>query len=424
MQKINTLVALLGLSLLMSGVARSAENTGLGLSQVKAALVDAAMQQGVSVVSNAYVDSKGELIESSFFRSGAIVRGIRMPQYFSEDPYDAEMLFADTAFNSTLSCQEIAPHRYSKAISIDTSAMTVEDLGDSDFSGSVSSLQQEVEMSLVSQLAASDAHTLVPLTYDEPSQISRYEAALDSRSSILDPRNTNYTLRAEVINVSFAKETTAKFLNSTYRQARRAGDRVANEFGFRRSVFSRPTRSETASPYVDFELRVALIEAADAREIASRSVKLRYVRAQNTIQLREPLLRKLKSLPSRVLEPRVNLNIEPANAADLAAMSSSFGEMIIGATRRIGCGVEELVAYQSSTSNGLTLNQGQFAGVSVGDQFILSESNFSTSQNPISSSQLENLAIARVISVDDYSSDLQIVEGPAQALSSLSAIPF
>jgi hypothetical protein len=424
MQKINTLVALLGLSLLMSGVARSAENTGLGLSQVKAALVDAAMQQGVSVVSNAYVDSKGELIESSFFRSGAIVRGIRMPQYFSEDPYDAEMLFADTAFNSSLSCQEIAPHRYSKAISIDTSAMTVEDLGDSDFSGSVSSLQQEVEMSLVSQLAASDAHTLVPLTYDEPSQISRYEAALDSRSSILDPRNTNYTLRAEVINVSFAKETTAKFLKTTYRQARSAGDRVANEFGFRRSVFSRPTRSETAPPYVDFELRVALIEAADAREIASRSVKLRYVRAQNTIQLREPLLRKLKSLPSRVLEPRVNLNIEPANAADLAAMSSSFGEMIIGATRRIGCGVEELVAYQSSTSNGLTLNQGQFAGVSVGDQFILSESNFSTSQNPISSSQLENLAIARVISVDDYSSDLQIVEGPAQALSSLSAIPF
>ena len=78
MQKINTLVALLGLSLLMSGVARSAENTGLGLSQVKAALVDAAMQQGVSVVSNAYVDSKGELIESSFFRSGAIVRGIRI----------------------------------------------------------------------------------------------------------------------------------------------------------------------------------------------------------------------------------------------------------------------------------------------------------------------------------------------------------
>ena len=153
-------------------------------------------------------------------------------------------------------------------------------------------------------------------------------------------------------------------------------------------------------------------------------MKLRFVRAQNTIQMREPLLRKLKRLPSRVLAPRVNLNIEPANAADLAAMSSSFGEMIIGATRRIGCGVEELVAYQSSTSNGLTLNQGQFAGVSVGDQFILSESNFSTSQNPISSSQLENLAIARVISIDDYSSELQIVEGPAQALSSLSAIPF
>ena len=72
----------------------------------------------------------------------------------------------------------------------------------------------------------------------------------------------------------------------------------------------------------------------------------------------------------------------------------------------------------------IKLNQGTIAGISVGDQFILSESNFSTSLNPISSDQLESLAIAEVIRTAQYDADLRIIEGPSQDLYSLSAIPF
>jgi hypothetical protein len=72
----------------------------------------------------------------------------------------------------------------------------------------------------------------------------------------------------------------------------------------------------------------------------------------------------------------------------------------------------------------LRLNQGLVAGINIGDRFILSESNFSTSLNPISSDQLENLALAEVIRVSQFSSDIRVLEGPEQDVASLSAIPF
>ena len=81
----------------------SADSSDSELRSVKEALVEAAMEKGISVVSNAYIDSGGELIESSFYRSGATLRGIRIPQYFLDEPYDAKLLFSDTAFNTSLS---------------------------------------------------------------------------------------------------------------------------------------------------------------------------------------------------------------------------------------------------------------------------------------------------------------------------------
>ena len=51
------------------------------------------------MVSSAYVDEDGELVESSFYRSGATLRGVRMTQYFEDDPYDT-WLFSNTAFNA------------------------------------------------------------------------------------------------------------------------------------------------------------------------------------------------------------------------------------------------------------------------------------------------------------------------------------
>ena len=44
--------------------------------------------------------------------------------------------------------------------------------------------------------------------------------------------------------------------------------------------------------------------------------------------------------------------------------------------------------------------------------------------NPISSTQLENLAIAEVTEISEYSSVLRVIEGSQQDLYSLNAVPF
>ena len=59
-----------------------------------------------------------------FYRSGNLARR-QMTQYFEDDPYDAQVLFSDTAFNLNQSCQDLAPHKYRKAMGIDTSGLLV-----------------------------------------------------------------------------------------------------------------------------------------------------------------------------------------------------------------------------------------------------------------------------------------------------------
>ena len=116
----------------------------------------------------------------------------------------------------------------------------------------------------------------------------------------------------------------------------------------------------------------------------------------------------------------------PASARDLSVISQVFKSILERAANQINCEVEMLKTYEDSQSIGdrITLNHGLLAGINIGDRFLLSESDFSTGVNPVSSSQLENLAIAEVTQTSEYNSVLRIVEGSRQDLYSLSAVPF
>jgi hypothetical protein len=132
------------------------------------------------------------------------------------------------------------------------------------------------------------------------------------------------------------------------------------------------------------------------------------------------------NLAYRLTNRDISINEYVASARDLAYITTSVRSILETSIELIQCQVEELKVYKIEELGDevLKLNQGLIAGISVGDRFILSESNFSTSQNPISSDQLETLAIAEVIRTTQYNADLIIVEGPNQDLYSVSAIPF
>ena len=120
-------------------------------------------------------------------------------------------------------------------------------------------------------------------------------------------------------------------------------------------------------------------------------------------------------------------NETSATARDLAFISAGLRSVLGASVERINCDVEELKTYRVGGPDGdgiLRLNQGLVAGINIGDRFILSESIFSKSLNPISSDQLQDLALAEVIRTSQFSSDIRILEGPDQDGVSLSAIPF
>ena len=408
----------------------SAENSNSELLRVKEALVEAAMEKGVSVVSNAYIDSGGELIESSFYRSGVTLRGIRMPQYFLNEPYDAKLLFSDTAFNTSLSCQELSPHRYRKAISIDTSSVSSEDFADQQFGAILASLKSEIDMSATSAIAANESYYIIPIDYGSKIITSQYEAALLPQTSSADSRNTNFIIKAEIVNVNSVNYSAGRMYEKGLTQARRVGKLISTGLGRRSVLTASPGKAiySVSLASIDFDLKISFLNNGGLRENVEKTIELRFDRENNRIKVREPLLNQLTNFTSRLNYKNISFNESSSSARDLAHITASFKSVLESSTAQINCEIEELKTYRADVDGEgaatIKLNQGIIAGISVGDRFILSESNFSTSLNPISSDQLESLAIAEVIRTAQYNADLRIVEGPSQDLYSLSAIPF
>ena len=410
----------------------SADSSDSELRSVKEALVEAAMEKGVSVVSNAYIDSDGKLIESSFYRSEVTLRGIRMPQYFLDEPepYDAKLLFSDTAFNTSLNCQEISPHRYRKAISIDTSSVFSEDFADQQFGAILASLRSEIDMSATSAIAANDSYYIIPINYGSKIITSQYEAALLPQTRSADSRNTNFIIKAEITNVNPVTYSAGQMYEKGLTQALRVGKLISTELGLKSVLTASPGKatSSVVLASIDFDLKISFLRNGGLRENFEKTIELRFDREENRIKLREPLLNQLTNFTSRLNYKNISINESSSSARDLAHITASFRSIIESSTEQINCEIEELKTYladeDEAGASTIKLNQGIIAGISVGDQFILSESNFSTSLNPISSDQLESLAIAEVIRTAQYDADLRIIEGPSQDLYSLSAIPF
>ena len=407
----------------------AADDANSELLRVKEAMVEAALEKGVSVISNAYIDENGELIESSFYRSGATLRGIRMPQYFLDEPYDAKLLFSDTAFNTSLSCQELAPHKYRKAISVDTTSIRAGDGSDREFESIIASLRSEIAMSATSAIAESLNYYVIPVSYETNPGSSQYEAALRPRSNFANPKNTNFVVQVELTNLRPISYSAERMYDQSLVQAQRAGKFFSN--GFKNVLTAYPKRTAPSGPSLDFELEFSfrhadrMVENAE-RIVSKRVIKLRFDRKENKIRLREPLVDRIANFASRFNTQDLAFGEPSASAQDLAFISANFRSVLLDATEQISCEVEELKTYRAEGTGDeiLKLNQGLVAGINIGDRFILSESNFSTSLNPISSDQLENLAIAEVVRTSQYSADLRIIEGPYQDLYSLSAIPF
>ena len=406
----------------------SAEGSRGELSLVRQALADAALEKGVSVVSSAYVDEDGELVESSFYRSGATLRGVRMTQYFEDDPYDAQVLFSDTAFNANQSCQDLAPHKYRKAMSIDTSGLLLGNGFDLEFYNTLDEFRSEIEMSATSAISGNPDYYVLPVNNRAIQENHRYYAELSPRSNSVDTRNSNYVMRAEIVDLSAVRYSAKNFYKRGVTGSKNLQKFVKN--GFKRPLIPYENREDISKSSFDFELVISIVQndvlGSARRVIAQNSLKLRYDESNDSMSLREPLIDNLRRLIPSITEANLSSNEAVASARDLSVISQIFKSTLDQAANKINCEVEVLKTYGSEASfgDGMRLNQGLLSGVNIGDRFILSESDFTTGMNPISSTQLENLAIAEVSEISEYSSMLRVIEGSQQDLYSLNAVPF
>ena len=392
------------------------------LDQVKEALVEVAMTRGVSVISNAYIDADGKLVESSFYRSGASLRGVRISSLFDE-PYVAKPLFFDTAINKNLGCEEIAPHKYRKAVSVEISLEALETDSDRQLVALASSLNSYIEAAAYEAIEKNSDYYSLPVISRKNFVANQYEEALMPRSN--DPRNTNLIFKIEVIAVKKNNFTTGVIVERSKSVASNTRAWLSSQIGTGRFSNINSSINSSNNNSTDIDIRISIQNSSNLQNdsiniLLEEVLKFRFDGNEKNLYIRESLREKFSDI--------VNFKSSKENAGDLFAANWSviFGLFIDKSIAQINCDVEELKVYRplEMADRTLRLNQGALANVSIGDRFILSTSNFSSPQNSISSDQLDKLAIAEVVSSSQYSADLIVVEGPEQDALFLSAIPF
>lgn len=378
-----------------------AQDTASQLETIKAEVLNAAVADGVSVVSSAYINGDGQLIESSFYRAGGGIRGIRMQALLEDQNGDVHAGYIETSpLNPKLSCDQLPPPRYARSLALSFALLDqvkeqakrhVRELGE------VSTLLQDAVSSEIntssrwSLLSVRNAHRQA----EEP--VSLYTRFTDG--SFIDHRNNNTALRVTVIDFSPQELNPAQTLRAGTRGLRRLGSQLGAEIGLGvdRSVLA---GSRVREGMVEVSLMLSLVELDSGEtEIARQRLNLK-------VALRDGQIANAD---------RMQGQIASATASLLARGQATFR-----------CQPESLVVYSQLEFSDATptLNQGASVGVRRGDRFLLSTRKFTDAEQLLDSEMLESLSIAEVVRVNPHNAELRILEGPTTVGLHKSALPF
>lgn len=378
-----------------------AQDAASQLETIKAEVLNAAVAGGVSVVSSAYINGDGQLIESSFYRTGGGIRGIRMQALLEDQNEDVHAGYIETSpLNPNLSCDQLPPPRYGRSL---TQSFVLLDQVKEQGKRHVRELSEVstlVQAAVSTEINTSSRWSL--LSVRESDKHAEEPASLYTRftdGSFIDPRNSNTELRVTVIDFSPQELNPAQTLRAGTRGLKRLGSQLGAEFGLGidRSVLA---GSRLREGMLEVSLILSLVEIDSGEtEIARQPITLE-------IALRDGQI---------------------ANADRMQGQIASATESLLArgqATLR--CQPESLVVYSQLEFSDATptLNQGASVGVRRGDRFLLSTRKFTDAEQLLDSEMLESLSIAEVVRVNPHNAELQILEGPTTVGLHKSALPF
>jgi len=378
-----------------------AQDTASQLETIKAEVLNAAVADGVSVVSSAYINGDGQLVESSFYRAGGGIRGIRMQALLEDQNADVHAGYIETSpLNPKLSCDQLPPPRYARSLALSFALLDqvkeqakrhVRELGE------VSTLLQDA---VSTEINTSSQWSLLSVRNsdrqaEEP--VSLYTRFTDG--SFIDHRNNNTALRVTVIDFSPQELNPAQTLRAGTRGLRRLGSQLGAEIGLGvdRSVLA---GSRVREGMIEVSLMLSLVELDSGEtEIARQRLNLK-------VALRDGQIANADRMQGQI--------------------ASATASLLARGQATLRCQPESLVVYSQLEFSDATptLNQGASVGVRRGDRFLLSTRKFTDAEQLLDSEMLESLSIAEVVRVNPHNAELRILEGPTTVGLHKSALPF
>jgi hypothetical protein len=362
------------------------------LETIRQVLVEAAVDDTVTVVSSAYIDANGRLIESAYFDTETVVRGVRVLDYLPKDtaaPDPAERLPASLAGLREGVCA-LAPERhYAPTVLVSAHvALGHGRLNDAQSAALIAQTTRAIDASVARSAAWVAVH-------EDPrlAQANAYERLV---SGLQDIAPTDYALRWSLSEAPSAELAPAQRLRQGLETLSSSGRALlaANPL--------LPLELAARTPPVLARFEVELVDLARNQVLSSRTHSV-------------PLWSGTPALVAR--------------ADDLAVLETDLqrqiDDFLAAVQRDHQCGLRQF-ALQASPQDPAhsVLRLGTQNGARVGDRFLLVQAPWSGAEDTLNGDLVATMAIAEIVALESYEATLAIVAGPLTPGAARIAIAF
>jgi len=362
------------------------------LETIRQVLVEAAVDDTVTVVSSAYIDAGGRLIESAYFDTETVVRGVRVLDYLPRDtvaPDPAERLPASLAGLRDGACA-LAPERH-YAPSLRVAAQV--ELGQ----GRLNNAQTAALIAQTTRaIDASVARSAAWVAVHEDRRLAQANAYERLASGLQDVAPTDYALRWSLSEAASAELAPAQRLRQGLETLSSSGRAVlaANPW--------LPLELAARTPPVLARFEVELVDLARNQVLSSRTHSV-------------PLWSGTPALVAR--------------ADDLAVLEADLQQQIddflAAAQRDHQCGLRQYALHASPQEPAhYVLRLGTQNGARAGDRFLLVDAPWSGAEDTLNGDLVATMAIAEIVALGPYEASLAVVAGPSTPGAARIAIAF
>ena len=378
------------------------------LAALKHALVDAAQEQTVNVISSAFIDSSGALVESNYFDTEATVRGVRVTEYLpapEEAAVDHTATLPESLRNARDGvCAVGATTRYRPTLLV--SART--DLGQGRVNDADADIIKQHARELMSNHAAINDNWVLMHEDELASGLSQYDRlltgmvpfdnadyALQWSLSKTPPTRNDGRVRQLVEQGISGTQTAAQYARSAARYLAEANPIV-------------PLNLPASDPAVTLYHELALINRRTGATLHTHTFDVTLPATDSQLRRSPP---QLASDVTRDLAPQLDDFFEELEAAHACQLRQFAVLPAVG-------------SQPDSPTQDLQIRIGAANNARPGDRFLIIETPWEGGQQTLNSNLVSSLSIGEIVQVDEFQSTLQVIAGNGSARDLKFALPF